>query len=193
MALEWYNRASRLWPEQSETILFRQWVALIQSNDYNAVVLMPTVQANFPDLEVIDLKGYYTVARGSSMRQIPSGESIVSPYNTSDAIWWGSGRGSLIVSVDRPGLYLVKISTLDGGTPPINMAFGVNGKKMHLFALTRGDNSWTNVEFQVVLNRPLATLDIWFLNDIWIPEKGIFRDVIVRQIEIWRISDAEDR
>jgi len=84
--------------------------------------------------------------------------------------------------VDQPDTYLLRITTYNSKPPPIELAFGVNGNRVHYASLTTGDETWLVVEFSVTLHPPLASLDVWFLNNAMV--NGQDRNAIIGSIEI---------
>ena len=181
-AKEWYLRAVHLWPERSNDLLFRRWVASVQSNDEGEMASLSQI---IPDISLVHLDGTDITVDGERMHWIPSGEPLNYPHrNDPRAIFWSNGRGSLFVFTEKQGEYLVQATVSNLPPPPIEMAFGMNGKILHRFSLSKGDNSWDTVEFVVRIESLINTIDFWFLNDGWSPENNVDRNAMIRRIRI---------
>ena len=187
-AKDWYARAVHLWPEQSNKLLFRQWVASAQAGDEESIALINKITPNFTNLSIINLDKPDITVDGSKMHWIPSGEPLNYPHgNGVNAVFWWGGRGSLFIITEEYGDYLVQAEVSNTSPPPIEMAFGVNGKILHQFSLSKGDNSWDVVEFKIRIKSRISTVDFWFLNDEWRPENDIDRNAMIQRIRIVRI------
>jgi len=190
MALLWYDRVCDRWPERTEQLAFRRLVAAIPLNDPRTLGLLHQAQATLPGFEAPRVGAQPISVNGATLRWVrdvslpdaPSGTPLNYPYGDSQGAFWWNGRGTLIVAVDQPDTYLLRITTYNSKPPPVELAFGVNGNRLHYASLTAGDETWLVVEFSVILHSPLASLDIWFLNDSIV--NGQDRNAIIRDIEI---------
>lgn len=189
-ALLWYDRVCDRWPERAEQLAFRRLVAAIPLNDPRAPALLRQAQATLTDLEAPRIGAQPVVVNGAALRwvgdvslpDVSSGIPLNYPYGGSEGVFWWDGRGTLIVAVDQPGTYLLRITTYNSSPPPVELAFGVNGHRVQSTSLTRGDNTPSVVEFPVTLHPPLASLDVWFLNNDMV--NGQDRNATIGRIEI---------
>lgn len=186
-ALTWYLRAAQLQPERSNTLLFRRWVAAVQASNSESYGLLGQVLSVY-DLSIIDIENTDITVNGSAMRWIPTGTPLNQPYGGPEATFWSNGRGSLFVRVEQAGDYLIRATILNSNPPPIKMAFGVNGRTVQHFTLQKGDNSWEVMEFTTILDSTINTIDFWFLNDEWFPNKAIDRNAVLGRLEIKHIA-----
>jgi tetratricopeptide (TPR) repeat protein len=190
LALLWYDRVCDRWPERTEQLAFRRLVAAIPLNDPRAPALLRQAQATLPGFEAPHVGTQPIVVNGAALRWVgdvslpdaPAGTPLNYPYDGSQGVFWWEGRGTLIVAVDQPDTYLLRITTYNSKPPPIELAFGVNGNRVHYASLTTGDETWLVVEFSVTLHPPLASLDVWFLNNAMV--NGQDRNAIIGSIEI---------
>lgn len=74
------------------------------------------------------------------------------------------------------------VTTQNGNPPPIELAFGLNGRPLQHLSLTAGDDTWSVVEYPVTFTTRIATLDVWYLNDVMV--QGIDRNAVIAQIDI---------
>ncbi|MGB9631691.1 MAG: hypothetical protein ACPL8I_00035 [Chloroflexaceae bacterium] len=189
-ALLWYDRVCDRWPERAEQLAFRRLVAAIPLNDPRAPALLLQTKVTFPDLEVPRVGTQQVVVNGAALRwvgdvalpEVAFGTPLNYPYGGLEGVFWWEGRGTLIVAVDQPDTYLLRITTYNSAPPPVEMAFGVNGRRVHDVSLRGGDNTPSVVEFPVTLHPPLASLDVWFLNNDMV--NGQDRNATIGRIEI---------
>lgn len=189
-ALLWYDRVCDRWPERTEQLAFRRLVAAISLNDPRALALLLQTQATLPGFEAPRVGTRPIMVNGAALRWVgdvslpaaPAGTPLNYPYGGSQGVFWWDGRGTLIVAVDQPDTYLLRITTFNSEPPPIELAFGVNGNRVRDASLMAGDETWSVVEFPVTLYPPLASLDVWFLNNDTV--NGQDRNAIVGSIEI---------
>lgn len=192
-ALLWYDRVGDRWPERAKQLAFRRLVAAISLNDPRAPALLRQTQATLPGLEAPRVGTQQVVVNGAALRWVgdvslpdaPSGISLNYPYGGSEGVFWWNGRGTLIVAVDQPETYLLRITTYNTAPPPVELAFGVNGHRIHYVSLTGGDNTPSVVEFPVSIYPPLASLDVWFLNNAMV--NGQDRNAMIGRIEILKV------
>lgn len=192
-ALLWYDRVCDRWPERAEQLAFRRLVAAIPLNDPRAPALLLQAQVTFPDLEAPRVGTQQIVVDGAALRwvgdvalpEVAFGAPLNYPYGGPEGVFWWEGRGTLIVAVDQPDTYLLRITTYNSAPPPVEIAFGVNGRRVHYASLTGGDNTPSVVEFPVTLHPPLASLDVWFLNNAMV--NGQDRNATIGRIEILKV------
>jgi len=195
-ALLWYDRVFQRWPEYKRQLAFRRLLAAIASNDPRAPALLHQAQLILPDFKAPRVGTQKTVVAGAELRWVEdvslpdavSGTPLNYPHGGSEGVFWWSGRGSVILEVDQASTYLVRITIRNGDPPPVEVAFGANGQPVHYVSLTDGDDTWSIVEIPLALHPPLASLDVWFLNNDMV--NGRDRNAVIGQIEIQKAHRA---
>lgn len=85
------------------------------------------------------------------------------------------------MEVTEPARYMIRYIVRELAQRPVDMAFGVNGERIHQVSIAEYGNLGTaTVELIVPLQPPAATIDVWYLNDCG--------DAVITQIEIARHS-----
>lgn len=103
-------------------------------------------------------------------------------YTEKASVFCTNDRGSVIIKPEYSAVYQVRITVRHSSPPPVEMAFGVNGQRLKFVSLEKGDDSWATITFTVHLSPSVTSIDVWFLNDLWI-EGRVDRNAFVRQID----------
>lgn len=182
-ALRWYEKAVEYNPQLIGETSFRLAIAAISSarsgfgdaiERYNNLI-MPFL------VSTIDEQGSVL---GSQFRWT-SGHNI--PSSGTDGFLWWNGRVSSVIYVEKAGFYSVRLTVCNLRPPPIDMAFGVNGRIVEQLSLTAGDNTWAEFEMVLFLDKGFSTLDAWFLNDGYI--NGEDRNAALRKVELFLLTN----
>lgn len=193
-SLIWYDLVVEQWPEYEPKIAFRRLLSATLSNDHQRVnKYLQRLETVSSDFRVVRVSEGTTVIPGSELRWVGDlgwpgvdfGTRLNYPSNRSEGFFWWSGQGSVIVEISESSQYLVSIIAQNSNPPPIEMAFGINGQQIKRFSLTKGDNSWSTVEFTVPFSPGTTSIDVWFLNNAHV--NNLDRNAIVRQINITKL------
>ncbi|NWF79023.1 MAG: tetratricopeptide repeat protein [Chloroflexi bacterium] len=193
-ALRWYDIARARDPSLGSQLAFRQLLSAASTGDPRAQTFLREVQAVLPDLVLPHVGTAGVVVPGALLRWVEVYPQLGITYGTplnhthggTDGVLWGNGHATLLIAVDQPGDYVVRVTTHNGNPPPVELALGVNGRPLQQVALTAGDDTWSVLEYPITLKTPLASLDVWFLNDGMV--QGIDRNAVISQIDIQFLS-----
>lgn len=192
-ALIWYQWVNNQWPDFRSKIDFRLLLTIVSLQDNSRMIeTIHQIQESSLESSIVKFKDNTTVVPGSELRWVgfigvPNFEFGTKLGHQTEGTFWWSGRGSLLVEINKPSQYLVQVVVRNSNPPPVEMAFGMNGKPIREVSLTKGDNSWSTVEFTITLTSPsLISIDVWFLNNGRVG--NLDRDAVVRQIEIKRLD-----
>lgn len=193
-ALRWYATAVEGDPALAPQLAFRRLVSAGPANDPQAQALLRQAQTEIPDLELPTVGASRVVVPGAVLRWVEAfpqngvtyGTPLNYPHHDSEGVFWWNGHATLLLRVAQYGNYLVQVTILNSYPPPVELTLGANGMPLHGVSLSSGDNSWSVVEFPVVLTTSLASIDVWFTNDATV--QGHDRNASIAQVEILPIA-----
>lgn len=183
-ALQWYDYIFKYWPEYRSQIAFCRLLVAIESSDQRVSTFLKQAVENGYEVFVVDTD---VVIPGSGLRSGHQECGRQLAYREGIGVFWTNDRGSVIIKPVHSANYQVRITVRHASPPPVEMAFGVNGQQLEVVSLEQGDDSWATITFTAHLSPSVASIDVWFLNDVWI--KGeVDRNAFVRQIELIRLD-----
>lgn len=189
-ALRWYDYIFEYWPEYRSQINFCRLLVVIELSDQRTFEFLEKAEENNYELFVVNENS--VMIPGAALRGSHRECGRQLAYTREDGVFWTSDRGSIIIKPEYSAIYQVRITVRHSNPPPVEMAFGVNGQQLKFVSLDKGDDSWTTITFVAHISPPVASIDVWFLNDIWI-EGVVDRNAFVRQIELIKLHPVDNR
>jgi hypothetical protein len=186
-ALSWYGRAAYADSGDAFPELFTLMLQAIEDRRSDVLALVQGLQVQDPTLEIYGIGDRVPGTRFRWTLPIPEvdvqvGDPLTSLTGDSVGVLFWYGSASAVFTVDEPGDYILRTSVQHAEPPPIEMAVGINGKKVQTYLLSRADNSWQTLELPVSLSEGIHTVDVWFLNDGIV--NGIDRDASLGWVEL---------
>lgn len=196
-ALRWYDLARVRDPSLVQELAFRQLLSAGPTGDSRVRTFLREVRAVLPDLELPRVTAAGVTVPGALLRWVEVYPSLGITYGTplnhidgsANGTLWGNGQATLLVMVDQPGEYLVRVTAQNSNPPPVELVLGLNGRPLRHLSLTAGDDTWSVVEYPVTFNTRIATLDVWYMNDAMV--QGIDRNAVIGQIDIQAVSAGQ--
>jgi tetratricopeptide (TPR) repeat protein len=188
-ALIWYERSVKVDPNTKQKLAFRLAVVSIISKDANVVDYIAALQTLEDKEEVARPNETLEIAGGqlnwlSDFPQwgINFGDMLLSSPNLPDGTLWWNGQAVKIVRIAATEIYTVTFELVNTSPPPIEIAVGVDGRKIQSVSLSKGDNTPQPISITIELAAGFHTFHVWFLNNDIV--EGQDRDAIIRRILI---------
>lgn len=172
VAMAWYRLALDQDSRLRSTLAFQATIAAILSGSPDATSWLETLHLQDPTFQVFTVQDT-TLINGSRLRwwsdiakDVTYGTPLSYPLDTAnEGMFWWTGQALTVIAIPQTGSYNIQLQLRHSNPPPVEVAFGIDGQQLHHISLTRGDNSWETVHFEIHLTKGWHTLHLWFLND----------------------------
>ncbi len=193
-ALVWYERYQWFADSDAEApplpfdLVFRIAVAAAQVQSPDARRLLAEVRERDTTFQVYSVQASARID-GTAFRwmnpigdQVTYGTPLSNGGSGSAGFFWWAGQATAVISVEQDGDYILRMRLRHSDPPPVEMALGVDGKRLEPITLSQGNNSWETVSLPVTLAAGYHTVDIWYLNNAIVNGKD--RDGAVEWVTI---------